>query len=317
MNYQKYLEAFREYLLVINFSDRTIEKYISTNKELFFFIEKYYQRITSIEKITKDVILDYQRYVSQYKTRKGANLSNSTQRIKLTGIKKFFQYLSKNDLILHDPSKYISLPRIEETITRDILSEDEVKKLLESIKINSPTNLRNKAIIELVYSCGIRTSECCNLKVCDINLKEQTVTVIKGKGNKSRIMPLTQYATHYLELYLEKTRRYFLKGIRNDPGYLFLSNRGNPFDRCSINKCVIRSVLRNVKIKNKHISFYSFRHSVATHLLKNKVDIRYIARLLGHSSLNTTQRYTHVEISDLKKVHSLTHPREKTTSPTT
>jgi len=91
---------------------------------------------------------------------------------------------------------------------------------------------------------------------------------------------------------------------------LFLSNRGNPFDRSSINKCVITSVIKTTKIK-KHVSAYSFRHSIATHLLANKVDIMYIAQLLGHASLNTTQRYTRVEISDLKKVHSLTHPREK------
>jgi len=101
-----------------------------------------------------------------------------------------------------------------------------------------------------------------------------------------------------------------LKGKRDDSGYLFLSLRGNPFNKSTINKSVMRSIRKKIKL-NKEISCYTFRHSIATHLLKNKVDIMYIASLLGHASLRTTQRYLHVEISDLKKMHSLYHPREK------
>jgi len=311
MIFEKYLEAFKENLFTNNFSQRTIEKYYASTKSFIKFLESYYERINSLQKITKDIISDYQSYLSNYKTKKGINLNNRTQGNRIIGIKKFFNFLLQNDLILNDPTKDISLPRSEETIIRNILTKEEVKLILENIKLISPVNIRNKSIIELVYACGIRTSECCNLKVHDINLKEQIVTVIKGKGNKSRIMPLTQYSVHYLDLYLEKARKFLLKAKLNDPGYIFLTNRGNPFNRSSINKCVIRSILKHSKIKNKHISFYSFRHSLATHLLSEKVDITYIAQLLGHKSLNTTQRYTHVEISDLKKVHSLTHPREK------
>ena len=101
-----------------------------------------------------------------------------------------------------------------------------------------------------------------------------------------------------------------LKGKSKDEGYLFLTNRGNPFDRESLNKCVIAQVMKNVRI-NKKVSCYTFRHSIASHLVKNKVDIRYVSQLLGHESLKTTQKYVHLEISDLKKMHSLFHPREK------
>jgi len=178
------------------------------------------------------------------------------------------------------------------------------------MKLTDPVSIRNRSIVELFYGCGIRTTELCQLKVQDVDLKEQTATILKGKGNKFRIVPMGQYATHYIQLYLEKARKYMLKGKRNDPGYLFLSQRGNPFNNTTINKSVMRSVAKKLENK-KYLSCYSMRHSVATHLLANNLDITYIAKLLGHSSLKTTQRYLRVEIGDLKKMHSLYHPRER------
>jgi integrase/recombinase XerD len=158
------------------------------------------------------------------------------------------------------------MPREEEQFTRMILSEDEVIQLLRNIPEHTPEGMRNRAIIELFYGCGLRTSELCNLKVTDVNLKDQTVTIIKGK--------------------------------LHDPGNLFLSMRGNPFNKVIINKSVIPSVTKNLKL-DKHVSCYTFRDSVATHLLSHHLDIAYIAKLLGHASLRTTQRYAHVEIGDL------------------
>ncbi len=198
----------------------------------------------------------------------------------------------------------------EQRLTRNVLSEKEVFQLLDKLKPREPIGIRNRAIIELFYACGIRTSELCTLKVQDVDMKEQTVTIVKGKGNKSRVVPIGQCAVYYIELYLKKSRKHMLKGEKTDHGYLFLSQRGNPFNRTTINKCVIGSILRKGLIE-KSISCYSYRHTIATHLLRNKVDIMYIAQLLGHASLKTTQKYLRVEISDLKKMHSLYHPRER------
>ena len=210
---------------------------------------------------------------------------------------------------MKDPTISIALPRGEQRLTRNILTEEEVLELLRLVKPSTPTSFRNRAILELFYACGIRTFELCNLMVGDIDFKAQTVTILHGKGDKLRVLPIGQYACHYNQLDLQKSRKYMLKGKFEDPGNLFLTNRGNPFNRSSINSCVIRSIMREMKI-DKHISCYSFRHSVATHLLARSVDIAYIAQLLGHSSLETTQRYLKIEISDLKKVHSQYHPRE-------
>ena len=217
----------------------------------------------------------------------------------------------KEDLLLKNPASSLRLPKEERHLTRNILSEKEVRTILQNLEGNDPLTVRNRAIIELLYGCGIRTTELCQLKVQDVDLRQQTVTIFKGKGGKSRIVPMGQYAAHYLERYLEKARKYMLKGKRTDPGYLFLSQRGNPFDKTTINSSVMRSVGKLLGEK-KYLSAYTWRHSVATHLLANQVDVTYIARLLGHSSLKTTQRYAHVEIGDLKKMHSLYHPRERT-----
>lgn len=310
MKFEKYLNGFKEYLESNHFSERTVESYCSYTKQFLLFIEKYYTRITSLEKITKDIVLDYQHYLANYKNEKGESLANKTQSLKLRALKKFFYFLIKKDLILKDPTTIITFPKEEQRLTRNILSEKEVFELLDNTKLRGPVGIRNRAILELFYACGIRTSELCNLRVHDVDLKEQTVTIVKGKGNKSRLLPIGQYASFYIQQYLEKARKYMLKGKRNDLGYLFLSQRGNPFNKSTINKSVMRSVIQKMKLK-KHVSCYSFRHAVATHLMRNKVDIMYIAQLLGHSSLRTTQKYLHVEISDLKKMHSLYHPRER------
>lgn len=163
--------------------------------------------------------------------------------------------------------------------------------------------------MELFYACGLRTSELCDLKIGEVDLKEQTVTIVRGKGGRSRIAPIGQYAAHYVELYLSRARKYMLAGRRDDPGNLFLSGRGNPFDRSSINKTVMRSVGRTLA-DSKRVSAYTFRHSVATHLLANGLDVVHIAELLGHRSLRTTQRYLTIEIADLKRLHARLHPRE-------
>ena len=157
MRFIRHLETFKEELFIKNYSQRTIEKYYASTKAFLNFIDKYYARVKSLNMITKDILRDYQSYLADYKTKKGINLSNRTQSNKIIAIKKFFQFLLNNDLILNDPVKDISLPKSEETIIRNILTEAEVKNILVNIKLNSHTNIRNKAIIELVYACGIRT----------------------------------------------------------------------------------------------------------------------------------------------------------------
>lgn len=309
MEYQEAADNFKNYLIGRNYSDRTIDTYLSYTNMFFSFMKKNYARIKSFEKVTKNVIRDYQNYLMNYTDKAGNALSNKTQNLKLISVKQFFQFLKQNDLILKNPTDDIVFAKEEDKIIRNILTVDETFKLINNIKLKNPVSIRNRAIIETVYSCGIRTSELCRLLINDVDLKMQTVTIVKGKGGKSRICPLTQYATEYIDLYLKKGRKYMLKGKKHDPGFLFLTKYGNAFTKNTINRTVIESVTRNLGLK-KHISMYSFRHGLATQLIASDVDITYVAKLLGHKNLRTTQKYTRIEISDLKKVHSLYHPRE-------
>jgi len=310
MKFKKYLGVFKEHLEERNLSERTVETYCYNNDRFLAFLERYYPRISSLQKVTKEIVHDYQRYLQNTRNRKGEPLANKTQILRLIVVRKFFSFLVKQDLILKNPASSLVLPKEEQRLVRNIPTEKEVMNLLENLKPIDPVSSRNRAVVELFYGCGIRTTELCRLKLQDVDLKEQTVTIVKGKGNKSRIVPIGQYAAYYIQLYLEKARKYMLKGRKNDPGYLFLSQRGNPFNNTTINKSVMRSVAKKLENK-KYLSCYSFRIAVATHLLAGNVDITYIAKLLGHSSLKTTQRYLKVEIGDLKKMHSLYHPRER------
>ena len=310
MKLERLVTEFSEYLASCRFSERTMETYSLYAKRFTGFLETYYPRISSFEKVTKDIVLDYQSYLSTNQNQRGERLANKTQGLMLRALKKFFSFLMKRDLISKDPTTVISMPREEQRLTRNVLTEKETFQLLESIPINTPVGIRNRAIAELFYACGIRTSELCNLKIQDVDFKEQTVTIIKGKGGKSRVVPIGQYASHYIQMYLDKARKQMLRGRREDPGHLFLSQRGNPFNKSTINRTVMKSIRRNLNLK-KHISCYCFRHSTATQLLRNKVDIVYIAQLLGHASLRTTQKYLKIDITDLKNMHSLCHPREK------
>jgi site-specific recombinase XerD len=309
---QSCLMTFQEYLKEHNRSERTVETYEYHAQKFLHFLEQHYPRIHTVEKVTRDVVRDYQQYLVGYRNRAGRSLSTRTQILKLRVVQAFFACMMERDLVLKNPAASLLLPREEQRLVRNILSENEVLRLLEALNGNDPISVRNRAIVELLYGCGLRTAELCHLKVEDVDFREQTVTIRKGKGGKPRVAPIGQYAAHYLQRYLDRGRKYMLKGKRTDPGFLFLSQRGNPFNNTTINKSVMRSAARKIGMK-KYLSCYSFRHSVASHLLANHVDITYIARLLGHASLRTTQRYVHVEIGDLKKMHSRYHPRERVT----
>ncbi len=310
MIFEKYINGFSDYLRLKKFSERTDSSYCFEVKKLISFISENFISIKNITQINKNIILEYLNYLIRYKNRFGKSLSSKTIKLKIASIRHFFKYLLKSDFILKDPTLTIESPKEERSLPKNILTKIEVKLILDSIDIRTPIGLRNKTIIELFYSCGMRTSELCDLKIHNVDLKEQTVIIEHGKGDKMRALPLGQYAVEYISLYLEKARKFMLKGKRNDEGYLFLTVKGTKFNRDTINKCVIHEVVKNLKL-NKNVTCYSFRHGLATHLIQNKVDIRFVQELLGHESLNTTQKYCHLNITDLKKMHALYHPREQ------
>ena len=301
---------FTQYLKRIGRSKETIDTYGRNVKQFASFLNDYYPRVKSVEEVTAEIATDYQDYLTGMEDDAGRTLSRKTLQLKLVSLRVFFRFLTREDIIRSDPTKQIVLPKSERRLTRSVLSEEEICSIFASCDLRTPIGLRNRAILEVLYACGIRTSELCNLKTNDIDLRGQTITIENGKGGKSRIVPIGQYATHYLSEYLKKARGCFLRNTASDSGIVFLTTFGNAFDRKSINKHVMRPIERELKLK-KSLTCYSFRHTCASHILQHGIDVSYIARLLGHASLNTTQQYLHIEIGDLKKAHAQYHPREK------
>jgi len=272
-------------------------------------VEAHYPHIPSIRGVNHDVLADYLAFLRARSGKAGRPLANSTIVVKIKSVRAFFSFLTREGTVLRDPTSDMVRPHEQVVLSRNVLSQDEVRELIQGTRPLDPLSMRNRAIVELFYACGLRTSELCDLKVEDVDFKEQTLTIVHGKGGRSRIVPIGQYAAHYIELYLERARKYILAGSREDPGNLFLSGRCNPFDRSSINKTVMRSVGKAFS-GDRRISCYTFRRSIASHLLANGLDVVHIAKLLGHRSLRTTQRYLSVEIGDLKRLHARLHPRE-------
>ncbi len=310
MKFEKHVLAFEEHMRNCSLSPRTIETYSEQVRLFLAFVDAHYPRLASIRAVNRGVIADYLTLLRARTGRTGRPLANQTLVVKTKAVRAFFSFLAREGTVLRDPTSEMIRPREQIVVSRNVLSQEEVRDLIQGIRPIDPLSIRNRAIVELFYACGLRTSELCDLKIGDVDLKEQTVTIAHGKGGRSRVAPIGQYAAHYVELYLSRARKYMLAGKRKDPGNLFLSGRGNPFDRSSINKTVMRSAAMALAC-GKRVSAYTFRHSIATHLLANGLDVVHIAELLGHRSLRTTQRYLTIEIGDLKRLHALVHPRER------
>lgn len=309
MSWEKHIDGFVDSLKSRAASPRTVEAYMRHTKEFVAFLSRHYPRIGKPAEVTREIIDDFQHYVREQTTVAGHPPANATVRLKLAAVKQFFALLLAQDLILKDPTAVIQAPKQDQRLVRLVLTENEVMELLRAVEPRDAASTRDRAILELLYACGMRTSELCNLMVADIDLKAQTAMIVDGKGGKSRLVPVGQYATHFIGVYLEKARRRLLMGRREDPGNLFLSSGGMAFTRESVNRTVMSRV-NHLYPGEKRVTCYTFRHSVATHMIANGVDIVYVAQLLGHSTLETTKRYLRIEIGDLKQMHARFHPRE-------
>jgi len=244
---------------------------------------------------------DIQRYQGELFARRKLNgqaLSPSTIAVKLEAVRCLYRFLLKRGHVIFDPCSSMEMPRVPKTLPRVTMTLGEVKRMIERQEMGS----MERAILETFYATGIRVSELIALRPEDVDIEERVVRVIQGKGSKDRNLPLTRAAAAAVALYLQ-TRR---KTLASRSPQLFLRRQG-ALNRTLVAKMVKRcaALARIKKVVTPHV----FRHTVATHLLRNEADIRHIQVLLGHSSLQTTERYTRVEIHDLRKVVEKAHPR--------
>lgn len=286
-----YINEYIDYLKIDKkYSLNTIKSYKNDLSKFVLFIND--KDITCLNK--KDVI-------SFIENEKLNDKSARTISHDLIVIKNFYKYLLKEQIIKVDPTIDIELPKLKKSLPHT-LSFDEIDKILD-IELNDKYSYRNKAMLELMYSSGLRISELVNLKMQDIDLEDDIVRIY-GKGSKERIVPIGDYAIKYLKKYIYEYRSSLMHNKVSD--YIFLNSRGDRISRQAMFK-LIKKIIRDKNIK-KNVSPHTLRHSFASHMLENGADLRSIQELLGHSDISTTQIYTHISNKKIKENYEESHP---------
>lgn len=300
MDWNSTIKGFKSYLkLERSLSKNSIDAYLYDIEKLHQFFNFIKISNSPTEVSTKD-IKEFLVWINEL------GMTPSSQARVLSGIKAFYKYLMLEDLIKVDPSVVIETPKLGRKLP-DTLSLEEINKLLDSVDVSTPEGMRNKAILETLYACGLRVSELVNLKISSI-FWDIDFLKVTGKGDKERFVPLGSSAKKYIKIYKEDIRVH-TPIIKGEEDILFLNRRGKRLSRVMIFN-IIKSLAIKANIK-KSISPHTFRHSFATHLVEGGADLRAVQEMLGHESITTTEIYTHLDRNYLKDTIVSFHPRSK------
>ncbi|MFA9388629.1 MAG: site-specific tyrosine recombinase XerD [Prolixibacteraceae bacterium] len=298
MKWEDSVKGFEEYLrLEKALSQNSINAYINDITKLQYFLKNNFKGLTPLK-----VKLNHLKSFVEWLNDKG--VSPRTQARTISGVKSFFKYLLIEEKIISDPTALLESPKIGRKLP-DVLSLEEIDALIDAIDLEKPEGQRNKAILETLYSCGLRVSELVNLKISNLFF-DQGYIKIDGKAKKERLVPMSERAIVEIKKYLDVYRK-TLK-IASDAGdVLFLNRRGQKLSRVMI-FTIIKNLASKINIQKK-ISPHTFRHSFATHLIDGGADLRAVQEMLGHESILTTEIYTHLDREFLKDTINQFHPR--------
>ncbi len=297
-----YLKLFLDSSAAGGLSPRTIEL---RERILKIFIHWCDERnLDKPQDITRPILEHYRRYLYHYRKKDGEPISFATQQQRLVPIKAFFKWLARENYILYNPASELELPKVHKRLPKHILTAQEVEQILNQTALHGDLGIRDRAIIETLYSTGIRRAELINLKLYDVDTQNGTLMVREGKGKKDRMLPLGERAGLWITHYIEEIRPELIIGT--DDGTLFLHEFGEAFHKNRLTD-LVKKYIEQAGI-NKTGACHIFRHTMATLMLENGADIRFIQAMLGHSQLSTTEIYTQVSIKKLKEIHTLTHP---------
>ena len=291
-HYQDYLTMLR---VERNVSPQTIDAYQRDISQYLGYLND--SGIKNLSKIKSTHIRSYIRVLND-----GGMAPASISRI-ISSIRSYHKYLSSENILDKNPVLVINNPKLPKKLP-DVLSEKEISLIIDSIDESSQFYQRDKAIIEMLYSCGIRVSEICNLEMSSLFIKDELIRVM-GKGNKERLLPLGSRSRIYLDNYLLSSRLGFIKKTKSS--FVFVSRNGNQLTRAMVN--IILNKWVHISGLRKSVSPHKLRHSFATLLLEGGADLRFVQALLGHSDISTTQIYTHLDKHHLKEVYKIHHPR--------
>jgi len=298
MSWDFYIRQFRNYLkLERSLSDNSVEAYIRDVSKLQQFCEINQLQITPIQ-ISTDNIQEFIEYINSL------GMTPHSQARILSGLKSFYKYLMYEEIIETDPTQMIEGPKLGRKLP-DTLNFPEIESLFAAIDLSSPEGARNRAMLETLYSSGLRVSELVNLKLSNVYFDIGFLRIL-GKGNKERLVPVGREALKFIRIYTEEIRCH-LKIQPGNESHVFLNRRGKKLTRV-----MIFTIIRNLAEKtglHKTISPHTFRHSFATHLIEGGADLRAVQEMLGHESITTTEIYTHLDRDYLKQVVREFHPR--------
>lgn len=302
-----YARQHLRFLEVRNYAALTIR---AREKELRYFLAWAGERaVTRPAEVTVAVLERYQRFMYYAVNERGERLSFRVQAMRLQSLRTFFRWLAREHVIEMSPAELLELPRPEHRLPKNILTTSQVESIMATCDLKTAIGLRDRAILELLYSSGLRRFEVAALKVWDVDLDERTVHVVLGKGKKDRYVPLTERAAHWIRKYRDEVRPFL--AMEPDHGYLFLTVYRNGLVPERISE-IVRTASRAAGLP-RLVSPHVFRHTMATMMLEGGADVRYVQAMLGHATLSTTEIYTRVAIRKLREVHALSHPAAKLT----
>ncbi|MEO0811247.1 MAG: site-specific tyrosine recombinase XerC [Myxococcota bacterium] len=295
-------EDWFSYRLARNYSEHTVYAQRHSLKHFFVWLEE--AGIRRAQDVTKPVLERYQKALFHYRSKRGAPLGFHSQHVRLGAIRGFFRWLAQRNIVLFNPAAELEMPKVSRSLPREVLTPSEVESVLGGCDVESGLGIRDRAILEVFYSTGMRRQELMGLSIYDIELERSTVLIRKGKGRRERVVPLGARALAWVERYLSEVR----PGLAPEPdgGTLFLTAAGEEFSPNRMSD-LVSGYITQADI-GKRGSCHVFRHTVATLMLENGADIRFIQAMLGHAKLDTTQIYTQVSIRKLQEIHAATHP---------
>lgn len=294
-----HVESYLDYLACHNYAPRTV----SVRR---FALGRFLQwcQVRSLDKsidVTRWTLESYQRHLYHYRRDNEQPLKMRTQYQWLQTVKSFFGWLVKQQHLLVDPSAHLELPRMGKPLPRS-LSRREVEEVLAQPDVTRVNGMRDRAMMELLYATGMRASELAELRITEVDFEERVVTVVQGKWRKDRVVPVGERALGWVERYLREVR--LLQVLDVNRSALFLTEQGTPLNNSGVSGICSRYLRQAGKSGSSHL----FRYSMATHMLNNGADIRFVQQMLGHEDLKTTQQYTLVTVRQLQQVYERTHP---------
>lgn len=304
MKLQHLIPKYLEYLKILNRSPLTIRNIRYPLKQMLRFLES--EGITDLDQLDQSALTLYQEELTYRSTDKGKQLSSRTREKYLCCVRGFTAYLYEQDYLASDPGQVIRLPKQPKRLPKVILDAAEIKKLMAAPDMQTNDGYRNRIILEILYDTGVRAAEMAAIKTSDLDLTNGYLTIRSGKGAKDRVVPVSLRVCGIIKTYLLMIRPLMVQG--KDRGYLVLNRWGTKMTPTAV-WAIVKKCTKLAGIK-KNVTTHTFRHSCATHMLKNGAPIRHIQELLGHESLESTQIYTKVTINDLKAIHAKYHPGE-------